>query len=199
MRDPGARFQPANIETVSEQSQQKPPVSLAVRFILIASLVLFLLATVSEVYRSPPTPEMEPIQTESSAKDTLIVPGVRVGALTLGLSTGQLNELLGKGILRPHDNGLMHLYEELGIVIYSEKDKIVSVTVRSPLFKTRGGVGAGSDVSDVLQQMGSESEKVTTADGYILHNWKRGWHAGVRNEKVEFFQITLPLEAEPRP
>ena len=183
---------------MSEQSQHRPTVGIAVRFILIASLVLFLLATVSEVYRSPPTPAMEPVRTLSSAKDTLIVPGVRVGALTLGLSTSQLKDLLGKGILRPHDKGLMHLYEELGIVIYSEKEKIVSVTVRSPLFKTRGGVGAGSDVSDVLQQMGSDSEKVATSDGYILHNWKRGWHAGVRDEKVEFFQVTMPLEAEPR-
>ena len=172
--------------------------SIAVRFILIASLALFLLATVSEVYRSPPTPTMEPTRTQSSAKDALIVPGVRIGALTLGLPTSQLKELLGKGMLRPHDKGLMHLYEDLGIVIYSEKEKIVSVTVRSPLFKTRSGVGAGSDVSDVLQQLGAESEKVVTADGYILHNWKRGWHVGIKDDKVEFFQVTMPIEAGPK-
>lgn len=181
---------------MSDEKKERQTISIAVRFILIASLLLFLLATASEVYRSPDSPATEPSSTDKSAKDTLIVPGVRIGAMTLGLSTGQLNELLGQGKLRPHEAGVMHLYEDLGIVIYAEKEKIMSITVRTPLFRTRGDVGVGSDVSDVLEHLHQDSERSGTEAEYTLHNWHRGWHAGIKNDKVVFFQVTVPIETE---
>ena len=90
---------------------------IGLRVVLIASLVLFLLATVTETYRSPTgDPQLTPSPTDISARDNLIVPGARIGPVTLGLSIDQVVGELGKSQKRPLENGVLHLYEEFGLV-----------------------------------------------------------------------------------
>jgi len=182
---------------VSEEPGQKKSILIGLRVILIASLLLFLLATLTEVYKSPSPSSIESAPTLASVHDDKIIPGTRIGPVTLGLKTSQLVTLLGKGQLRPHDQGIMHLYENLGIVIYAENEQVVSVTVRTPVFKTRNGVRVGSDVDAVLNMPGADYEMSGNPQSYVLHDWDSGLHAGIENEKVVYLQVTPGMGAGP--
>lgn len=181
----------------SNEKEKKNVPSLAMRLLFIASLLLFLLATAAEYYRTPEVGGIEPPPTESSAQDTLIVPGTRIGPVTLGLSSKHLTEVLGSGQLRPHQKGIVHLYEEFALAVYTENNRVVSVTTRSPVFKTKTGVGVGSDIDLVLKSLGRDYEMSGEGESYVLHNWNRGWHVGVEKEKVTYFQVTPELEDAP--
>lgn len=160
----------------------------------MASLLLFLVATLTEVYRNPTEQTIIPDQTERMAEDTVIIPGTRIGVFTLGLPISHLTRLFGQGTQRPHGKGVVHLYEEVGIVVYSESDLITSVTVRSPEFQTRQGVGVGVDVDKVLKTLGKSDEVEGDERSYVMHNWSEGWHVGVEGAKVTYVQVTSPLQ-----
>lgn len=186
-----------SILLVSESTDHKPPILLGLRIVLMASVVLFLLATMTEFYRAPAVHQIEPEETHHSVDDNLIVPGTRIGPATLGLSMGAVGQKLGKAKMRPHNSGVMYLYENLGLVIYAENDKVTSVTARSPLFSTRQGVRVGSDVDSVLASLGQSYELVGDEKRYVLHNWGAGWHVGIEDNLVTYFQITPTLMVGP--
>lgn len=173
--------------------QKAPQVPWSLRLILIASLALLLVATLSEYHRSAAPSTALPPSTERLAKDQLVIPGTRVGPISLGLPVNSVTELLGQGQLRPQDEGMVHLYEELGLVLFSEDDRVLSVTVRSPAYRTRSGVGVGSDVAEVLNSLGRDYEKEGSQDHYVLHNFGEGWHVGIKDNKVTYIQITVKL------
>lgn len=167
---------------------------LGLRVVLMASLMLFLLATATEVYRSPAgSPQLTPTPTDKSARDNLIVPGARIGPVTLGLGIDQVTAELGKSQKRPLENGVLHLYEDIGLVVYAEDSRVASVTARSPIFQTRQGIAVGSDVDVVLSHLGKEYEREGDDQKYVLHNWGQGWHVGVENNLVTYFQVTPPM------
>jgi hypothetical protein len=176
---------------MSQSQSIRVPWSL--RLVLIASLLLLLLATVAETYRLPATPGASPTPTERYTLDTLIVPGMRIGPVTLGLSTHKLAEILGPAQLRPQGEGIVHLYPEAGLVVYTEKERVVSVTTRASVYKTRGGVGVGSDVDQVLRSLSGDYEMEGTGREYKLHNWGEGWHLQVEGDVVTYIQITTKL------
>lgn len=175
------------------ETEKAPSIPLSLRLILLASLVLLLIATLAEVHETPPGIEQLPPETDSYALDDLIIPGTRVGPLTLGLPITHATEVLGQAQLRPQENGMVHLFKENGLVVFSEQERVVSVTVRSPAFRTRAGVRVGSDVDQVLATLGREYEMVGSAEDYVLHNFEEGWHVGVKDDKVTYFQITAKI------
>lgn len=168
-------------------------VHFGLRLVLMASLALLLLATLAERHRLPTTTAPTPPPTDNTAMDTLIIPGTRIGPLTLGLSSQKMSGVLGQGQLRPQASGVVHLYPDLGMVVYTENDRVVSVTVRSPNFKTRSGVGVGSDVDEVLRTLSGDYEMEGSGKEYKLHNWSEGWHLEVQDDKVTYVQITTKL------
>jgi hypothetical protein len=174
------------------QSSNKT-VAWGLRIVLLASLTLFLLATLTETNKAPISAAPTPPLTNNFTRDTLIIPGTRVGPVTLGLPIKILNEVLGAAQMRPQGQGLVHLYPEPGLVVYSENDRVVSVTVRSPTFKTRSGVGVGSDVDEVLRTLSGDYEMEGAGREYRLHNWSEGWHLEVQDNKVTYIQITAKL------
>jgi hypothetical protein len=176
---------------VSDSPRQSVPIGL--RLILVASLLLLLLATLSETNKLPASSAPTPPPTESSAMDTLIIPGTRIGPITLGLSTKKMGEIMGQAQLRPQAPGVVHLYPNAGMVVYSEGGRVVSVTVRSPAYKTRSGVGVGSDVDEVLKTLSGDYEMEGSGREYKLHNWSEGWHLEVKDDKVTYIQITTKL------
>lgn len=168
-------------------------VPIGIRVVLVASLLLLLLATLTETHKLPVSTAPTPPPTESFALDSLIVPGTRVGPLTLGLSVKKMAEILGPGQLRPQSPGVVHLFPNAGFVVYTEADRIVSVGVRSPAYKTRSGVGVGSDVDEVLRTLSSDYEMEGSGKEYKLHNWSEGWHLEVKDNKVTYIQVTAKL------
>lgn len=176
-----------------DRPSESETVRLGLRLVLVASLLLFLLATLTEQQRLPVSTQPTPPPTDSVALDSLIIAGTRIGPVTLGLSTERVRQLLGPGQLRPQGEGVVHLYPEAGLVIYSEKGRVHSVTARSPIYRTRSGVGVGSDVNEVLQTLSGSYEMVGEGPHYRLHNWSEGWHLEVQNERVTYIQITTKL------
>ena len=168
-------------------------VSIGIRVVLLASLALLLLATLTETNKLPDSTHPTPRPTDKTTLDAIIVPGTRIGAITLGLPMKTVTEILGQGQLRPQGAGTVHLYPNSGLVVYSEKDRVVTVSVRSPAFKTRGGVGVGSDVDEVLRTLSSDYEMEGSGTEYKLHNWSEGWHLEVKDNKVTYIQITTKL------
>jgi hypothetical protein len=179
------------------EGETKSSVLIGLRVVLISSLVLFLLATATEMYSAPSTLKVNPTPTTKSSQDSLIVPGVRIGPLTLGLSVEELTKQFGKGQLRPLKTGVLHLYEDLGVIVYVEDDVIASVSVRSPHFATRGGVKVGDDVDTVLSSLGRDYDLEGSDEDYVLHNWDQGWHVGVEKNIVTYFRVTPPLSKRP--
>ena len=167
--------------------------TLGLRFILVASLLLFLLATLSETNRLPATVEPTPALTQTYTNDSLIIPGTRIGPATLGLSTTKLEQILGRATLRPQGEGTVYLYPDHGLVIYCQDSRVFSVTTRSPMYKTRSGVGVGSDVNDVLRNLSNSYEMEGSPPRYVLHNWSEGWHIEIDQDKVTYLQITPML------
>jgi hypothetical protein len=176
---------------MSQNASNSVPFGL--RLVLVASLVLLLLATLAERHRLPTSTAPTPPPTDSTALDTLIIPGTRIGPVTLGLSSQKMGGVLGQAQLRPQAPGVVHLYPDLGMVVYTENDRVVSVTVRSPIFKTRSGVGVGSDVDEVLRTLSGDYEMEGSGKEYKLHNWSEGWHLEVQDDKVTYVQITTKL------
>jgi hypothetical protein len=179
------------------EGKSKSWLLVGLRVVLISSLVLFLLATATEMYRSPSTPRVNLTPTDKSAQDNLIVPGTRIGPVTLGLSIDEIVKQFGKGQLRPLKTGVLHLYEQRGLIIYVEDGRIASVSARSPAFATRQGIRVGSDVDSVLSHLGRDYELAGTDDDYVLHNWSQGWHVGVEKNIVTYFQVTPALAKKP--
>lgn len=180
---------------MSDEGTGKSTALTGLRIVLVASLLLFLLATLTETYRTPSVPEtLAPTPTQKFSQDNLIIPGTRVGPVTLGLPIGTVITELGKGQKRPAETGVFHLYQHLGLVIYTENDIVSSVNVSSEIFTTRQGVKVGSDVDAVLSTLGEKYEMEGEQDKYVLHNWSRGWHVGVENNKVTFLRVTPALE-----
>lgn len=183
---------------MAQQKQSKTSL-LGLRIVLIASLFLFLVATLSEVYLSPPTSNLLPPTTDRSSNDEIIVPGFRVGPVTLGLRSAKLREVIGRGVLRPHGDGIVHLHEDLGLVIYEQDGRVTSITVRSPYFATRQGLRVGSDVSDVFSTLGNDYEMEKTDTGYTLTNFNQGWRIAVENDLITSIHITPSLGVAPLP
>lgn len=181
-------------EDIDMSANQSSHIStIGLRIVLVASLILLLLATLSETNRLPATVEPTPALTESSTPDTLIVPGTRIGPVTLGLPTRRLEQVLGKATLRPQGQGTIHLYPDRGLVVYVQDGRVFSVTCRSPLFKTRSGVGVEADVDEVLRTLSKNYEMEGSGSKYLLHNWSEGWHIEVKDNKVSYLQITPKL------
>ena len=177
---------------MSEQNETGPA-TLGLRIILVASLLLLVLATLSETVRLSPTIEPTPTLTDTSINDHLIIPGTRIGPVTLGLPVKKLEQLLGRATLRPQGEGTVYLFPEHGLAVYCQDARVFSVTTRSPLHKTRAGVGVGSDVDEVLRGLSRNYEMEGSAPRYLLHNWGDGWHDEVYNDKITYFQISPML------
>lgn len=172
--------------------------SYGLRFVLVASLILFLLATATEVDRLPPAYNPLPPSTQASIADHLIIPGTRLGPLTLGLSTKSLEATLGQASLRPQRDGVVYLYPQIGLLAYTEQGRVISATVRSPLFKTRTGIGVGSDIGDALRTLPGHYEMEGSGANYKLHCWSEGWHLEVKDNHIASIQITLKLITDER-
>lgn len=180
-----------------KQTNQAVPVGL--RFVLFASLLLLLIATLSETHRLPHSVGPTPALTQNYTNDHLIVPGARIGPVTLGLSTAKLEEILGRATLRPQGEGTVYLYPDRGLVVYCQDGRVFSVTTRSPEFQTRAGVGVGSDVNDVLRGLSKDYEMEGSPTArYVLHNWSQGWHIEVERDRASYIQIT-PMITEGSP
>lgn len=175
-------------------SESKTTIGWPIRLILLSSLSLLLVTTLTEYFRVRDLDTgSSPLQTSSSTNDYLIIPGLRVGLLTLGLSNSQVGEILGKGQSAPHPSGQILLYPELGLALYFEQNRLNSITVRNPSFETKQKIKVGVTVDTVLDSVGDKYEMDGQTDNYVLHLWEKGIHVGVEDNKVTYIMVTAGL------
>ncbi|MGE0495401.1 MAG: hypothetical protein AB7S38_39715 [Vulcanimicrobiota bacterium] len=162
-----------------------------VRLLLLASLLLLLLAVGAEVVSRPRLEPGPPVT--AGPEDLLIVPGQRVGFIMLGLAVSELENKLGKSIIRPAHDAQLHVYPEAGISLSTRGGHIVSILVKNPQFKTRSGIGVGSDVDAVMRTFSEHYEYEGDEKHYNLHYWAVGIHFLVEEDHISTIQITEPM------
>lgn len=180
---------------MSEDAQQnKPaPVPPALRLLLLASLVLLLVAVGAE-WAAHRTPEPQPAPGRGP-HDLMIMPGQRVGFITLGLPITQVAETLGKAEIRPQENTQLHIYNQEGLSFAVQKGRILSIFVKTANFATRDGIRVGADVDRVIRTYGDSYEFTGDNEAYVLHYWSAGIHFAVEKTKVVSIQVTEPMLA----
>ncbi|MBI3924406.1 MAG: hypothetical protein HY319_02595 [Armatimonadetes bacterium] len=174
---------------MADDVQRKP--SAALRLILIASLVLLLLAAGAEwLERWPQAPGSE---VGLGPDDRVIMPGQRVGPITLGLSARSAEAVLGRAEIRPQEGILLHVYEQHGLSLAVKDGRVLSIVVKDPRFQTRDGIGVGTDVDRAVRAYGEHYEWEGKSEAYVLHYWAAGIHLRVEKTIVVSIQITEPM------
>ena len=185
-----------------EESPARAPWPL--RLLLALSVILLLLAGAAELMRSGVSVAGTPTPEAPGPLDERIVPGHRVSFILLGLPITEVEGKLGAGVIRPSQDALLYLFEKVGLGCGVQKGQVVSIRVLSPHFRTRGGVGVGTDVDQVVRELGPDYEYsgdgpsptpgAAPPESYVLHYWSQGIHVGVKMTRVESLQITAPVE-----
>ena len=147
----------------------------------------------SEWMRQPTAPGKAPPR-EPGTSDNQIVPGHRVDFITLGLSVTLVEKTLGKGMIRPAPEAQLYLFQDYGLSMSVVDDRVDSIYVKSPHFKTRQGTGVGSDVSEVIRQFGDDYVMDGPEDKYELHYWTEGIHFRVEGQKITAVQVTQTID-----
>ncbi len=163
------------------------------RALLIASLLILVTTVGAEWMQRPIPPSQVPPQNPGSS-DNFIVPGHRVDFITLGLSITVVEKTLGHGVIRPTPEAQLYLFQDYGLSMSVVEDRVDSIYVKSPHFKTRQGTGVGSDVSEVIRQFGDDYVMDGDEKDYELHYWSEGIHFRVSEDKVTAIQITQTVD-----
>lgn len=163
------------------------------RALLIASLLILTVMVTSEWMQRPTPPGVVPLS-EPGASDNLIVPGHRVDFITLGLSITLIEKTMGKGTIRPTKEAQLYLFQDYGISMSVIEDRVDSIYVKSPHFKTRQGIAVESDVSQVVRHFGNGYVMDGDEKEYELHYWTEGIHFRIIQERVHAIQITQRVD-----
>ncbi len=174
---------------------------LFVRFVLVASLCLFLLVTVSEYYRQRQVSSLN-LSATPGPKDNVIVPGLRVGYATLGTSIEPICTEFGAPKIEAGDDTTIYKFPSVGMKCTVDKGHVTSVLTDNPNFSTKHNTRVGSLLESVLSELGHEFE-TTKSDSqhpkgpkvYVMHYWKRGIHLSISEEKVRLIWVTPVVDS----
>lgn len=174
------------------------------RLLLALSVLLLVLAATAELSRQGAEVGGTPTPEAPGPMDELIVPGHRVSFIVLGLPIHDVEAKLGSGVIRPSKEALLYLFDKFGLSCGVQQNRVVSVRILTPQFRTRGGISVGADVDLVVRELGADYEYAgegppptpgaTPPETYLLHYWSQGIHVGIRHTQVESLQVTAPVE-----
>lgn len=174
---------------------------LFVRFVLVASLCLFLLVTTAEYYRQTQLTGATASATPGP-KDSIIVPGLRIGYATLGTSIEPICSYLGAPKIEASDSGTIYKFPSHGMKCVVDKGTVTSVLTENPSFATKQNTRVGSPLQAALNEFGHEFETTKPEKPnpkapavYVMHYWKRGVHLSIADEKVRLIWVTPAIES----
>lgn len=192
----------SNQETpLQEEGGSRIPLFL--RFLLISSLLLLLLASAAELGRWQSGPTLSP--TGPGPQDEEIVPGLRIGFITLHLPIQDVEARLGNGHVEPTDKAVIYRFDSLAIKCVVEDRRVSSILTLNEKFHTRTGIRLGSSVADVVRSYGDRYEydskdgkTASPAPGvagppYVLHYWQHGVHFSIGEGAVRSIWVTEAL------
>lgn len=173
---------------MEEESQRAP---WFLRAILLASLLLLALSVGAEYLSQPKFTER--VEIGRGPHDMAIVPGTRADFVTIGLPYKEVQAGLGPGVVRPVKASELIIFEEYGLSVSIVDDRVEHIYLVSPEFKTRAGVGVGSDVDEVVKSQGRDYEFEGETSDYVMHYWEAGIHYTIKDEKVTAIQLSAPI------
>ena len=92
--------------------------------------------------------------------DDLIVPGRRVGPVSLGMSEAALRQLMGQP-LETHqtEDSKMYEFPQLSVVVPNKTRRVELVIVPAPHYKTLAGLTVGEEESKVAAELGQPARQ----------------------------------------
>ena len=166
-------------------------------------MLLLLIASASEFGRWQSNPTLSP--TGPGPQDEEIVPGLRIGFITLNLPIKEVEARLGNGRVEPTDKAVIYRFESAAIKCVVQDRRVMSILTLNPRFHTRTGIHLGSPVDDVIRTYGDkyeydskEAPQPSASPGkaqppYVLHYWHQGVHFSVGEGSVRSIWVTEVL------
>jgi len=94
------------------------------------------------------------VSMKSVIKDNMIVPGKRIGPVSVGMSVSQLYDVMGEPTQTQKGHELDHyVFEDLEVVVDDADESVSTVTTQSPDFTTADGLKVGLSVLAVKAKL----------------------------------------------
>jgi hypothetical protein len=126
------------------------------RLLFILSLLILLMSAWAETVRLNGMARTQPAGV--GADDHLVLPGERVGFITVNLPIDQVEARLGRGRIRPTEHAVLYFFANMGLTCGVENGRVTSILINTPAFLTRTGLCVGSDVEKVIRTYGDGYE-----------------------------------------
>lgn len=166
-----------------------PRVPLPLALLLTAAMIVGALAVFGEfeAARRAPSPQAA----RPARGDGRIMPGHRVDFITMGLPVERVEAALGRGKVRPKQDSVLYLFDEVGVHVAAHRGLVQSVLILNPNLTTADGIGVGADVDRVLRTFGEHYEYESRGPNeYTLHYWPQGIHFFVKETIVNRILVT---------
>lgn len=159
--------------------------------LLTAAMIVGALAVFGELEAArAPSPQAA----RPARGDGRIIAGHRVDFITLGLAVDRVEASIGRGKVRPKQDSVLYLFDEVGVHVAAHKGLVQSVLVLNPNLTTPDGIGVGADVDRVLRTFGEHYEYESRGqEEYTLHYWPKGIHFFVKETTVHRILVTEPV------
>jgi hypothetical protein len=131
--------------------------------------------------------------TAAAKNDNLIVPGVRIGPVSLGMSDADLYKMLGdptQTMTEGVDMGraIQYVFPKLSIVVSKATHRVTQVTTLDPGYSTADGIKVGSSGLAVSTKLGIPPGR---CEGGCDYNYPNGISLGINSEgRVRAIWIT---------
>lgn len=158
------------------------------------------MATLSEYYRAQNAPVLAP--KGPGPTDLEIVPGLRVGFITLQLPIKEVEDRLGPAKVEPAVKDVVYRFDSAGTKCIVVDRRVTSVLTSDPQFHTRTGIHVGSAVEDVIRAYGDRYEFATSdataspapapdkTKPYNLEYIQQGIHFNIYQNSVRSIWVT---------
>ncbi|HSN18352.1 MAG TPA: hypothetical protein VLV87_09075 [Gammaproteobacteria bacterium] len=113
---------------------------------------------------SPPLPA--PPATEPTFNDYVIVPGVRIGSVSIGMTGKQLLDVMGspQSALNYSDGAAYHYPGNFGVVLVNATQQVVRVTASESSYQTQEGLKTGQTDLEMRTILGNPDETINVGN-----------------------------------
>ena len=178
------------------------PVPRSSKLVILGLIVIVVIGTIPLMLMCPrkPSTQKQSRGYSEPSEPVTIVPGIRVGDYTLGMSKDELLEKLGQpesimwnGESYTLSNLPRKYYMSFGSDIAFEilDDSVNSIAVYSPLYKFANGLGVGDSEEEIIQAFGNNFRLREVAGKAFLTYEDEGIKFEIHEKKRTVMEITV--------
>jgi hypothetical protein len=161
--------------------------------ILVAVLIAGCAGRGSRVAAEPALKHASVEQFDASELEGVIVPGRRVGRLTLGMSEAQVRELLGRPLqTQDSDAHRIHEYPELSVVLERRTSRVEMLVVPGLRYKTEKSIAVGSSESQVRAAYGEPAKQTGGGSTFVTACYGHGLVFNYHERVVDTIVVRTP-------